>query len=275
MMNLAPNATDAVREIFADQERCGHMCFNHRKAVLFSKYTPAYIVSNENVHDVVQRFMPKQTHNALTVAASGDHPLICKLYGAKNVKTFDISYNAKVLMDIKSAAVPILNIGEYSNLLENLYKKPRLLSVPQMDKIMPRLTPVVRQYIRDTNGVRLFSKGFGPQSYMRYALMPTEYKTLQSKLTKSFDFTWSDITDLNLYEMYDFMHLSNVMDYVQYDDLAPILKKMQKHVNIGGRIVIDSLVDRYTRIWLMDAVSKQNDWNIYTYTHVSVLERIR
>ena len=275
MTKYTPNATDAVNEIFAHQEREGHWRFNQRAAVLFSRYSPAYVVSNENLHDVIQRFMPKQTQNALTVAASGDHPMICKLYGAKNIKTFDISYNAKVLMDIKFVAIPMLNIGDYNTFLENIRRNPRLLSVPHMDKIMPKLNPEVRQYIRNTNGVRLFSMGRGPQSYMRYALMPTEYNTLQNITKKPFDFEWSDIADLKMDGMYDFIHLSNVLDYVEYDKLTPILRKIQEHVNVGGRIVIMVMADVSTRIWLQDFESKQRNWKILSHGRVNVLERVR
>lgn len=262
---MKPNATAARNAIQANNV---HM---------FNEYTPAYAVSNENVHDVVQKFMPKCNPSVLTVAASGDHPLICRLNGANNITTFDISYNARVIMDIKTAAIHKLNIGEYSRLLDNLYRAQNVLSVPDIEKIVPQLKSTVRNYIRKTNGVRLFSSGFGPQSYMRYAIMPSEYIKLQNMEQKPFKFIWSDIKDLNLGDnMFDFVHLSNVLDYVEYDDLAPTMKKIQEHVVIGGRIVVITMTGRIVKPWLNTYVSRQYGVKLLESAgRVNVLERIR
>jgi len=272
---MKPNATAARNAIQANNVHKHTIVFDNR-APIFNKYTPAYAVSNENVHDVVQKFMPKCNPSVLTVAASGDHPLICRLNGANNITTFDISYNARVIMDIKTAAIHKLNIGEYSRLLDNLYRTQNVLSVPDIEKIIPQLKSTIRNYIRKTNGVRLFSNGFGPQSYARYAIMPSEYVKLQNMEYKPFKFIWSDIKDLNLGDnMYDFVHLSNVLDYVPYDDLTPVMRKIQPHVNIGGRIVILSVLGVSTKIYLQNFVSSQINWKTLASGRVNVLERIR
>ena len=272
---MKPNATAARNAILANNVHKHTIVFDNR-APIFNKYTPAYAVSNENVHDVVQKFMPKCNPSVLTVAASGDHPLICRLNGAKNITTFDISYNAKVIMDVKNAAIHQLNIGEYSQLLENLYHTQNVPSVPHMDQIVPRLKSTVRRYIQQTNGVRLFSNGFSPQSYARYAIMPSEYKKLQNMEYKPFPFIWSDIKDLDLRDnMFDFVHLSNVLDYVPYDDLTPVMRKIQPHVNIGGRIVILSVLGVSTKNYLQNFVSSQINWKTLESGRVNVLERVR
>ena len=272
---MKPNATAARNAIQADSVHKHTIVFDNR-APIFNKYTPAYAVSNENVHDVVQKFIPKCNPSVLTVAASGDHPLICRLNGAKNITTFDISYNARVIMDIKTAAIHKLNIGEYSRLLDNLYRTQNVLSVPDIEKIVPQLKSTIRNYIRKTNGVRLFSNGFGPQSYARYAIMPSEYKKLQNMEYKPFPFIWSGIKDLDLHDnMYDFVHLSNVLDYVPYDDLTPIIKNIQNHVNIGGRIVILSMTSMSTKICLQYLIKRQINWRMLESGRLNVLERIR
>ena len=273
---MKPNALTAQKAIKANAKHSNNTVFDNSTAKTFNQYTPAYVVSNENVHDVVQRFMPKYASSVLTVAASGDHPLICRLNGAKNITTFDISYNAKVIMDVKNAAIHQLNIGEYSKLLENLYHTQNVPSVPHMDQIVPRLKSTIRRYIQQTNGMRLFSNGFGPQSYARYAIMPSEYKKLQNMEYKPFPFIWSDIKDLNLGDnMYDFVHLSNVLDYVPYDDLTPVMRKVQQHVNIGGRIVILSVLGVSTKNYLQNFVSSQINWKTLESGRVNVLERVR
>ena len=179
-------------------------------------------------------------------------------------------------MDVKNAAIHQLNIGEYSQLLENLYHTQNVPSVPHMDQIVPRLKSTVRRYIQQTNGVRLFSNGFSPQSYARYAIMPSEYKKLQNMEYKPFPFIWSDIKDLDLRDnMFDFVHLSNVLDYVPYDDLTPVMRKIQPHVNIGGRIVILSVLGVSTKNYLQNFVSSQINWKTLESGRVNVLERVR
>ena len=81
-----------------------NIAYNCLRKGVFSQYSRAYVITNEDLRYSLQ-FMPKETNRALTVAASGDHPLFCSLYGAKYVDTFDISYNAKCVMDIKVAAL--------------------------------------------------------------------------------------------------------------------------------------------------------------------------
>jgi hypothetical protein len=273
---MKPNALTAQKAIKANAKHSNNIVFDNNTAKTFNQYTPAYVVSNENVHDVVQRFMPKYASSVLTVAASGDHPLICRLNGAKNITTFDISYNAKVIMDVKNAAIHQLNIGEYSQLLENLYHTQNVPSVPHMDQIVPRLKSTVRRYIQQTNGMRLFSNGYGPQSYARYAIMPSEYTKLQQMEQKPFKFIWSGIKDLDLHDnMYDFVHLSNVLDYVPYDDLTPIIKNIQNHVNIGGRIVILSMTSMSTKICLQYLIKRQINWKMLESGRLNVWERIR
>ena len=78
-MDFVPDCDVANKTI-----RCGE----------FSRYSEAYVITNEDLRESMG-FMPKKCNHALTVAASGDHPLFASLYGAKHVDTFDISYNAK------------------------------------------------------------------------------------------------------------------------------------------------------------------------------------
>ena len=101
----------------------------------FSEYSPAYVVTNESLTTSMY-WMPKNCNSALTVAASGDHPFWCSLFGIKHVDTFDISYNAKCIMDIKTAALGCLDYFQYIKLLENLNKCRDVTNVPYMKNIL-------------------------------------------------------------------------------------------------------------------------------------------
>ena len=124
----------------------------------FSAYSRAYIVTNEDLR-LSMKYMPENCNMALTVAASGDHPLFCSLYGAKHVDTFDISYNAKCLMDIKTAAMKRLNYLEYLDLLEALYNNEDIIHVHNIDKISNELSIIERCYMRSMRGFALFGRG--------------------------------------------------------------------------------------------------------------------
>ena len=119
---------------------------------VFETYSPAYVVTNENLRQLPQ-LMPKKHENVLTVVGSGDHPLWFSLYGAKHVDTFDISYNAKILMDIKVVALNCLSRNDYNRLLDDFYEINRspfkdISSIKNMSKILPKLPEVESEYIK-------------------------------------------------------------------------------------------------------------------------------
>lgn len=240
-------------------------------------YAPAYIVSNEDLRRSM-KYMPEKRDNVLTVAASGDHPIFCKLSGAKNVQTFDITYNAKVITDIKCAALQELDLPEYWQLLKDLWRNRDLASVPHMkNKIMPHLEQVTQDYICGMRGYPLFANGLGPNSYLQYAPTPTEYVKLHEVVKGHFDFKWANITELHsdLTKEYDFIHLSNIFDYLTYKDMIAVLYTMQKHTAKGGRIMLDAHKTSIPGTLCDDIAKTSSNWNV---THVGIshiIERVR
>ena len=85
----------------------------------FSAYSRAYINTNEKLR-LSMKYMPKNCNKALVCTASGDHALFASLYGAERVDVFDVSYNAKCIIDMKVAALNCLNREEYSEFLDDL-----------------------------------------------------------------------------------------------------------------------------------------------------------
>ena len=99
----------------------------HNSLLGFSHYSPSYVLTNEDI-----RWVSGLTQNkgprVLTVAASGDHPMFYAMRGATNIDTFDISFCAKVAMDIKTAAIQKLSRDEYVQLLNDMHQAQRIWS---------------------------------------------------------------------------------------------------------------------------------------------------
>ena len=154
---------------------------------IFGTYSQAYTVTNEDLRKSMC-FMPEKCENALVVAASGDHPLFCSLYDAKNVDTFDISYNAKCIMDIKTLALNTLNHQDYIRFIKDLYNiSVPLMDVKNMDRVLYKLPKTEYDYIYALKDFQIFSRK--PISFNN-AVLPTkfEYNKLQESVKATYNF---------------------------------------------------------------------------------------
>lgn len=246
-----------------------------------AKYSPAYSVTNENLRHAYQ-FMPKNAENVLTVAASGDHPMFAALYGAKNIDTFDISYNAKCIMDIKTAALHVLSHSEYKILLDDLYSAVDVKNVKNMDRIFGKLPIDEQNYMDAMRGYFLFNHGL---AHYKQSLMVTEseYNQMREVIKKTFNFIWSDITSVHhhLNKQYDFIHLSNIFDFLGSDDRMYVLTNMMRYTKPNGIICYQSFWMKPTSLWgYCDMLEQENKekWNIGNSTKepmLHVLQRVR
>lgn len=210
----------------------------------FSEQSTAYITTNEDLRMAMGFCLMKDCNRALTVAASGDHPLFCSLYGAKEVDTFDISYNAKLIMDIKTVAIGLLNRDEYARMLENLWWRDDALTAPFMDKVSAKLPAEEYEYLCSMRGTRLFNKGVWDSRDSKYLPADFEYKQLQKIIKKPYNFVQTDIVNLgaHLNQSYDFIHLSNIFDHIKnLESHWGIIQPLLKRLNVGGRLVSYSL----------------------------------
>lgn len=263
----------------------------------YSCHGSAYIMTNENLR-FAMKFMPQNCERALTVAASGDHPLWCSLYGAKHVDTFDITYNAKCIMDIKTVALGCLNRDEYAFLLQELYRrstdKQRDLYYCRLRnydcvrggrgmferEIAHKLPPEDLKYIRKNRKFNLFGAG-GIDLYRLPNI--SEYENLQKIIKEPYKFFHTDIKFLRyeLTESYDFMHLSNIFEHMRIglNQQEQIIISLMEHVNVGGRILFQNIIDvpweRPPIPACLCSLHGNTDWRFVQMDMLSVLERVR
>jgi len=213
---------------------------------VFGAYAPAYTISNEN-----QRWTTKAVSgisSVLTVTGSGDQALFYHLSGAKRIDTFDITNNARVIQDIKFAAIKTLSYLEYSNLLIDLYYSADMAKIPAMKKVLPLLPQETINVIKTPGNTSIFGAGLDARQYPENIPSPEEYVKLQKTLKKPFNFVRCDLYDLSakISGKYDLINISNIFDYC-YDskDQAQILYNLTHHLNVDGHIAYIPQASRY------------------------------
>ncbi len=207
---------------------------------------PAYIISNEH-----QRWATQAVPNVksvLTVAGSGDQALFYKLSGAKIVDTFDITCNARVIQDIKYAAIKNLNLEEYRDMLIKLHHvKGDIMSLPEM-QFLGQFLPSETLRIIENNKSLMFGYGLDASFYPENIPSEPEYAKLRDALDKPFNFIWADLGSLStaITGKYDLINISNIFDYVHSGaKQIIILIKLSKYLNKNGHIVCLPQVPRY------------------------------
>ena len=248
-------------------------------------YSHAYVVSNENLRHTtgLTRDMGRRV---LTVAGSGEHPLFYTINGATQVDTFDISYCARAIMDIKTQAIRSgMPYGQYKILLKDLHFAPSASKVSGVSEILPKIPAHSAQFVRGMDGYRIFGNGLNPEYYASEMISETEYKTLQKTLHGAFKFIWSDVATLHtqLNGEYDVINLSNIFEWSP-DLIQPTLINLHNHVRPGGYILVQtgrSIPVGKNMEKFIDAQKALKDWaNIGINkqdrdTQVIILERTR
>ena len=206
----------------------------------FYDYSAAYIVTNEDLRWINSRVSPAGA-DVLSVAASGDHPLFYKLAGARHVDTFDISYCAKVIMDIKCAAMMILNRDEYVNMLGHLYTARRVSDIAHMRRVIDYINPETRAFIQEHDTCKMFGHGIHPRYYADTMLTHDEYDALKSNGPHRFDFMHIDLNRVaeKLNRMYEIINLSNIFEHeTNIDVIRHGICRLSEHLNPGGVIIV-------------------------------------
>ncbi len=243
----------------------------------FSKYSRAYVITNEDLRYSMQ-FMPKECNRALTVVGSGDHPLFCSLYGAKHVDAFDISYNAKCIMDIKVSALwNNFDLFDYEQMLYELFYCRDITGLKNIDKISKFLPAEEYNYLCSMKKISLFHQGANPKRYERFLPSVQEYEKLKEIVKEHYHFIMSDIKELgtNVTEHYDFIHVSNIFDYVPRDKSFDVLSSLLKLVNPNGRILVHNQLVWSGPSCRRIAEAFENWRHIQEKDNINILERVR
>lgn len=207
----------------------------------FSFYSPAYVISNENL-----RWITGLTKNigqrVLTTTGSGDQPMFYSLNGATHVDTFDISFCAKVIMDIKMAALKTLPREEYIALLDALRKTGDAQSIQKMQDIMHQIPENSANFIRNMRGYKIFTSGWGPNMYKEHLPTDAEYTQMREIVKHPFKFIWTDLSALHTHLIgeYDIINLSNIFEHTDASRISPILASLRNYVRPGGYIIAQS-----------------------------------
>jgi hypothetical protein len=202
----------------------------------FGRFSPSYTVSNEHLSEAMAVLKPKGK-SVLTVAASGDQAFYYKIYGASYVDTFDISYCAQVIMNVKTAAIQNLNYSRYKAFLDSIkYNSNDIMYASEYPKISASVPDETKQFLSVMCGQK-YRFGFG---YNLNVPTAAQYKKLRARVSEPFNFIWSDVMSLSghLTRKYDQIYLSNIFQY-NYDEKTNIqlIQDLLPSLNDGGEIM--------------------------------------
>lgn len=205
------------------------------------EYSHAYVASNEDLRYTtgLTRHMGRRV---LTTAGSGDQPLFYTLNGAAQTDTFDISFCAKAIMDIKTAAIQSgMPYEQYKNMLGQLHDAPAASKTENIPEILSRIPRDSAEFVRGMDGYRIFGNGLHPDNYATEQPNADEYAMLQKTITGPFKFIWSDVADLHtqLITEYDVINLSNIFEWSP-NLIIPTLASLRNHVRPGGIILVQT-----------------------------------
>lgn len=205
-----------------------------------SKHYAGYVSTNENLR-ATTRLTADFGKRVLTVAGSGDHPLFYALNGAEHIDTFDISYGARAIMDIKTAAISELTREQYYNTMGQLYMN---FTTPTYKIVAPLLQKIPQETAdfitaMDTRPICIF--GQKATAFPETMLTNEEYKLLSGKIKQPFNFIWSDAVNVHEYltQEYDVINLSNIFEW-NPSIIIPTLHKLSEFVRPGGHIIANT-----------------------------------
>lgn len=217
-----------------------------------NQYGMTFAVSNEDLGQEMQ-IAPPVGKRVLTVAASGDQPLMYAAYGAGHIDTFDITFNARAIMDFKTAALPIADFQEYKHAIRCIVSNKIRNTISSDDPSRNMFERIIRRMPDDTGALMdKYSHGFAfPYLYDRpnYRNNPLcnaqTYHIIQKTVTKPFNFIWASLYNLHKFlDMeYDIMNLSNIFGWYSemYDDptarAIETLHSLWPYLAPGGKIV--------------------------------------
>lgn len=228
------NITDARNDYIPLSD--GSNTYNKFKS--FSQYSPAYVITNEDIR-WVSGLTANEAKKVLTVTGSGDQPIFYSINGATEIDMFDISFCAKIIADIKTVALQKLNRPDYIQLLNDLHTSRDIASIANMRPIISALPKDSQQFITQMNDCDIFSNGLSAKYYPEFIPTQEEFKIMKEKISKPFNFIWSNLDSLHhhLTKEYDIINLSNILEYMNEEQIHKSLISLKKHIRPEGYII--------------------------------------
>jgi hypothetical protein len=219
----------------------------------FSKFSPCYKFSNENLSDYYSKFNI-DGGNVLTVCGSGDQVLSSILYGASYVDCFDSNLLTYYNLMLKIYCIKYLDFDEFLYFFE-------LCNAFTESNKTKNIYAFFKDKIDDDNIRIFFNLLFNSKINIKYLYNNSEFCFIEDLVSSipylnvqnyyklkglidvsKISFTVCDLFDVfNFFDkQYSFVNLSNICDYI--DNLIPfydLIKNMYlNHLNDNGGIMI-------------------------------------
>lgn len=196
---------------------------------------PAYAISNEDQRWVTSRF--QNAKRILTVAGSGDQAMFYSINGATHVDTYDITLFARVIQDIKTTALKVLNHQEYCELIESLnFTYCDYRTAKHITRVLPHLPRASVEILNKYGKYANFNRG---GMYPEYLPTQDEYARMQVTITQPFNFIHAPLDKLHeqISGQYDIINVSNIFDTVPGREQLQIMSNLLPHLSVNGRLL--------------------------------------
>lgn len=218
----------------------------------FGQYSPAYPTTNEDWRFAMTELNPAGK-SVLTVTGSGDQPIAFAISGARDIDTFDTTFFARVIMDMKTSAIQTMNRDQYYSFVDDLDKTSNVCDITGYEKIKSVCPMQSILAAKQMRGCRIFNQGCN--TYPEYMPNESEYNAAKKIIKQPINFIWSDIAELHtqLNKEYDIIYLSNIFEYFHNrQKITNVLNNLKPFVKIGGEIML------YTS-WVQTGISESID----------------
>ncbi|MBD5391491.1 hypothetical protein HDR66_01645, partial [bacterium] len=212
------------------------------------QYGDAYHVTNEES----ERWSPSidiPNPRILTVAASGDQPVMYAANGASTIDTFDLTINACLVMDFKTSALQLdLDQDTYRRQVDYLALLCETQMRPKDKKTFDKIIDMMPDRTRELMRLMILKRPFvftRTQNIQQQPVPDNVYQKMKQSVQRPFNFIWTDLGNLHKYidGTYDLIYISNIFDhYLMYGDRGPhdmaqTIQNLWPHLNDGGQII--------------------------------------
>ena len=281
--------------LYTAKERCeGNIILDEASMNGFEEIYP---FTTENIAGYIDYF-DLQDKSLLTVGSSGDQIINAAFKGAKDITLLDINPYAKYYYYLKAAGILELNLTDFNEFFRyNDYPKVFKYNKKVFDKASYKKLKSTLKSL-DNDSYLFWDELFDmyQPDYIRFSLFSNdEYGTsvlsksnlyLQSENTYDEtktklkelrpEFINEDIFKSNLTKNYDNIWLSNIIYFLEEDELKQVTDKFSHNLNDDGQLMIGYLynVSKYNADKLNDSLKLLKDYSpfFHSFTSISELE---